>query len=1111
MLRRARAFVASHRMLDITLLVLITLLAARGWLNLDLPRGHDVVGDMLLAQAGAQTLSLDHLLSGWSSEWYLGCPIFVVHAPLVSFLIRALSPILGWVLGLKLLYLSFYSLSGVFAYWYVHELTRNRPAAFAAGLAYVFLPYHVLEMAFEGHHGAFGLPYMLAPLLLLCLDRLVRRPGMKLLFINALLLTALVLTYPQVFPILVGPLLVAYVTVRIWWERRQGRAYIRRAALISMAAFCLPLLLTAFWWLPLASEIGNFSATSFPLDTARGYSATFWQAVSLRPSFCCSPDSAWGASGSAFLELFRLLPFALVVLGFILSRRNKYAWFFAASILLATLLSMGPDSPIPLFSLAHRVIPFFSGLRTPWRYMLVSSVAYAVLIGFCVQGATEWWERRHPQKPGRLGAGALVLLLVCLIVSGNTWAETRRALTTFTLSEDQQHAFEWLKAQSDGDYRITDLPFQAWTSSERTGTLMNPVYWTYLHSRDNVYGGVPAAAVKYASDTLEYLNLSLVNGSDVSRWLSLFNVRYVLIDKSDPASEGVALGEGFDLAWTSATIEVYESRDIGPRIFLVTTGDRRDIPLWTDDRINVLRAVNSQPVDLSLSSAHTLSSSVALEARFQFSEPEAEWSGLGADISGIALDADDAVRLAVYSEQAQPGLSITFHVLESDGSRYGFELNRVDGIEAGWNEVEFPFSLMVPTEATADRQLHLDQVISLWFGIAETDETRGSREFSLYFDSLSLVSQKNIGDVSYTRTAPGEYQVHVDASSPVRLVLSESYHPYWVARLNGATIQSEMAYASLNSFELPAGEYDVALEYVPSPQRTTGAIISGVGLLALLLGCALRLGTKYRYGGSRPAADTVHCLWPRFWAKIGGRCGPAAHRKMTENKLLTVVIPALNEEQGIEQTIRAVPRDAIRRLGYEVQVLVVDNGSTDRTAELARRAGADVVPQPVRGYGSALRKGFAAAAGDVIVTADADATYPLEAIPSLLETLDRENLDFLSTNRLPSLDPSAMPSLNRAGNRLLAATTRALFGIRLADPESGMWLLRKDLLPRLTLHSDSWPLSHEIKIEACYYSGCRWKEAPIPYRPRVGQTKLSSAWKVGIIDLLHIAKKRVVR
>ena len=232
---------------------------------------------------------------------------------------------------------------------------------------------------------------------------------------------------------------------------------------------------------------------------------------------------------------------------------------------------------------------------------------------------------------------------------------------------------------------------------------------------------------------------------------------------------------------------------------------------------------------------------------------------------------------------------------------------------------------------------------------------------------------------------------------------------------------------------------------------------------------------------------------------------------MTETRLLTIVIPALNEEQGIEQTIRAVPREEIGSAGYGVQVLVVDNGSTDRTAELAKRAGADVVSQGVRGYGKALKAGFASAKGEIIVTADADATYPLAAIPSLLETFDREGLEFLTTNRFAALDKSTMSTVNRIGNIMLSLATRVLFQLDMRDPESGMWMFNKDILSRLKIHSDSWPLSHEIKIEACYYSGCRWKEVPVRYGTRVGKTKLVNNWKVGLVDLLHIAKKRVVR
>jgi glycosyltransferase involved in cell wall biosynthesis len=229
------------------------------------------------------------------------------------------------------------------------------------------------------------------------------------------------------------------------------------------------------------------------------------------------------------------------------------------------------------------------------------------------------------------------------------------------------------------------------------------------------------------------------------------------------------------------------------------------------------------------------------------------------------------------------------------------------------------------------------------------------------------------------------------------------------------------------------------------------------------------------------------------------------------NRSLTIVIPALNEEQGIGTTIRAVPRHALEKMGYAVQILVVDNGSTDRTPELARQAGADVVVQPKRGYGSALKTGFRAASGDVIATADADATYPLESIPHLLDTLSSEQLDFMTTNRFAAIDKGAMSHQNMLGNTLLSLETRLLFGLRIRDVESGMWVFRKEVLENLRLHSDSWPLSHEIKIEACHYARCPWKEVPIRYRARTGQTKLLNGWKVGLLDLLHIAKKRVVR
>ena len=230
---------------------------------------------------------------------------------------------------------------------------------------------------------------------------------------------------------------------------------------------------------------------------------------------------------------------------------------------------------------------------------------------------------------------------------------------------------------------------------------------------------------------------------------------------------------------------------------------------------------------------------------------------------------------------------------------------------------------------------------------------------------------------------------------------------------------------------------------------------------------------------------------------------------LKEQKRLSIIIPALNEEKGIEQTIRAIPKEELERRDYEVQVLVVDNGSDDRTGELAREAGAEVIFDPKRGYGNAYKAGFACARGDIITTADADATYPVEDIPRLVKILEDEKLDFITTNRFALLEKGIMSLRNRIGNAILSLTMRLLFGINIKDSQSGMWVFRRDILDSLKLSSNT-PLSQEIKIEACHFAKCRWKEVPIEYRLRSGKAKLGG-WRVGLGNLFHLIKKRLVR
>ncbi len=222
---------------------------------------------------------------------------------------------------------------------------------------------------------------------------------------------------------------------------------------------------------------------------------------------------------------------------------------------------------------------------------------------------------------------------------------------------------------------------------------------------------------------------------------------------------------------------------------------------------------------------------------------------------------------------------------------------------------------------------------------------------------------------------------------------------------------------------------------------------------------------------------------------------------------LSVVIPALNEEEGIGAVIDEIPLKELTEMGYVVEILVIDGESVDHTRDIAREKGARVVIEPRKGYGRAYKTGFEVAEGDILVTGDADLTYPFDRLCEYLRTFEREKLDFLTTNRFAKLQPGAMSAKHRLGNWVLSTTARLLFMVDVKDSQSGMWIIRKSVLPQFVLTSDGMPLSEEIKIEAFRRDDVRAREIPIEYRVRVGDVKLSS-WRDGYKNLQFLFKKR---
>jgi len=205
--------------------------------------------------------------------------------------------------------------------------------------------------------------------------------------------------------------------------------------------------------------------------------------------------------------------------------------------------------------------------------------------------------------------------------------------------------------------------------------------------------------------------------------------------------------------------------------------------------------------------------------------------------------------------------------------------------------------------------------------------------------------------------------------------------------------------------------------------------------------------------------------------------------------LVSVVIPALNEQFGIEKTISSIPKATIQdKLGYDVEVIVIDGDSADSTKDVARKMGARVIVEKQKGYGRAYKTGFAAAKGDIIVTMDADNTYPAEYIPEYIRQLNEKDLDFITINRFPGMTNGAMSLTRKFGNKILAFVMRILYSVNLRDSQSGMWLMKKSFISTIHLNADDMSMSEEIKIIAFKF----FKSAELngKYSVRTGTAKL---------------------
>ena len=205
---------------------------------------------------------------------------------------------------------------------------------------------------------------------------------------------------------------------------------------------------------------------------------------------------------------------------------------------------------------------------------------------------------------------------------------------------------------------------------------------------------------------------------------------------------------------------------------------------------------------------------------------------------------------------------------------------------------------------------------------------------------------------------------------------------------------------------------------------------------------------------------------------------------------ITVVSPCLNEEESIGLVVDAA-KQGIARTGLPGEVLVVDNASKDRSAEVARAHGARVILEQRRGYGAALRAGFEAAAHDILVMGDGDLTYDFGRLDDLVLPIVEGRSEFVIGNRLRNVKPGAMPTLHRyIGTPMISWLMRFMFRSKaVRDPNCGMRAILKTTYRRLRCVTTGMEFASEMIVQAIR-NNVTMLERDIVYHPRTGVSKL---------------------
>jgi hypothetical protein len=720
----------------------------------------------------------------FSPNWYFGSYIYVFPMVTHLFEIKILTLLIKeYQLVIRItflinLFISFISMDIFLGFLNICSLGRVIGSIF-----YALSPYFIVENLIEGH-GDIGIGYSMQPLAFLFFEKFLEKPNFRTSIYLAATLTMIMLTHPQVFPILFLPFFILYVVFRIFLQYYFYKNITFGKLLRLSLIFLLSLLSGAYWWLPLFFKAKYFFSTNFSLEDTLPFTTGWLQIFTLRVPSCCVPSIS--QFFYSWIEIFKAVYVPLFSMGISILMLNKFDTKWKAVILsllipyiIAVLLAMGLRAQIKLFQIFFEYLPFFSSIRTPPRFVFFASYAIAVLVSVSLHEVI--FEQKSIFK--------LFAILTLLILVLNPVKTVSFALQSFNLPQPLKEAYAALRALPYG--RVFTIPLSSWVYSPQWRNVVNPLLWVFMFDKEVVSGGAPALATRFVGDYLNYLDLLTYFGKnqiDLTYFNYIYNVKYIFVDKSYPFATKFKFNGS--LIFDNDNYSIYINNKTLGDVFLLISFQKN---ISVD---NVEWREGTCPLTYKHLAANTI------EVQYDFNSTSVDWMyfsiNLPNDIVSSLSPLDELyvkyTIVGIPPEKINYGIVL---VLEN-GDRYYIEYQTF--LESS-GYIRVPFFLLQPRYYSVSYYSLNKEAITkakeIWIGIGENGFYSERKQFKIIFSDIKILKNYYLS-VNYTKLSYNIYSVNLansikeinellsktrSSSYEVFLVLNYAYFPNWICEL----------------------------------------------------------------------------------------------------------------------------------------------------------------------------------------------------------------------------------------------------------------------------------------------------------------------------------------